>query len=67
VQRVGFDGSVDPAVRIPATRVDDYGPPTSGAGAAPRGAVVLWAGRSTDATHFDVTYLARLDCAEAAH
>jgi hypothetical protein len=62
VQRVGFDGTVDPAVRIPATRIDDYGPPTSSAIAAPRGALVLWAGRSTIETHFDVTYLARLEC-----
>jgi hypothetical protein len=65
VQRVGFDGYVDAPLRIPATRVDDYGPPTSSAIAAPRGAVVLWAGRSTVETHFDVTYLARLDCARA--
>jgi hypothetical protein len=63
-QRVGFDGAVDAPVRIPATRVDDYGPPTSSAIAAPRGVLVLWAGRSTVATHFDVTYLARLDCAK---
>jgi hypothetical protein len=62
VRRAGEDGRLDPAVRIPTTRVDDYGPPTTAAIASPRGALVLWAGRSTVPTQFDVTWLARLDC-----
>jgi hypothetical protein len=62
-QRVGFDGAIDAPLRIPTTRVDSYGPPTSAAIAAPRGAVVLWAGRSQIASHPYETFLARLDCA----
>jgi hypothetical protein len=66
VQRVGLDGTVDSApLRIPATRIDDYAPPTASAIASPRGALVLWAGRSTDPASFDVTYLARVDCGVA--
>jgi hypothetical protein len=61
-QRVGYDGAVDPAIRIAATRVDDFGPPTSATIESPRGALVLWAGRATDPNAFDVTWLARLDC-----
>jgi hypothetical protein len=64
VERVGYDGSIDAPVRIAATRIDDYGPPTSAAIASPRGALVLWAGQSTvpGPGHFDVTYMARLAC-----
>jgi hypothetical protein len=66
VQRVGFDGSIDPPLHLATTRVDDYGPPTSAAIAAPRGVLVLWAGQSTVPGHFDVTYLARLGCAQTS-
>jgi hypothetical protein len=63
VQRVGYDLAVAAPIRIPATRVDDFGPPTSATIESPRGALVLWAGRATDPTAYDVTWLARLDCA----
>jgi hypothetical protein len=62
VQRLGYDGTLDAPIRIPATRVDDFAAPTSATVEAPRGALVLWAGRATDPNAFDVTWLARLDC-----
>jgi len=68
VQRVGLDGSVDPSpLRIPSTLVDDYVPPSATAiASSPGSALVLWAGRSTVPANFDVTYLARIDCAAAS-
>jgi hypothetical protein len=64
VRRVGFDGVVAPAIDLAATSVDTYGPATSAAIGSPRGALVMWAGRSATAGDPDVAWLARLDCAE---
>jgi hypothetical protein len=63
VQRVGFDGALDAPLRVLATRVDAFGPVTSATIAAPRGALVLWAGRSTDPARFDMAWMAELACA----
>jgi hypothetical protein len=63
VRRIGHDGTVDRALRMAATAVDDYRPPRTAAIASPRGALLLWAGRNDTDGLLDVTWLARLDCA----
>lgn len=64
VRHIGTDGVLaEPALVVDATFVDTYGPPTSVTIASPRGALVMWAGRSSRDGDPDVAWLARLDCA----
>jgi len=63
VRRVALDGTPDDPIAIGATFVDAYGPPTTAAIAAPRGALVLWAGASATPNMPDVAWMARVDCA----
>ncbi len=65
VRHIGTDGKLaEPPIVVDATFVDAYGPPTSATIGSPRGALVMWAGRSSRDGDPDVAWLARVDCGE---